>query len=409
MNIAWYIARRIAFNAQRTFSRFIIRLAIGATTLSVAVMIVALAFTNGFQSAISQKVFSFWGHIRVETYSPEQANMAEEAPIQKNDTVLRLIRSYPGVRSIDAFGTKSGMLKTNEGIEGILFKGVEKDFHFGRLNAFLRKGHWVSFPDSGYSHEIDLSEYTAAQLNLKVGDDLLIYFIQPNAPPRVRKLQLAGIYKTGIEEYDHNFALGDIRLIRRMNDWDSTLIGGYEVSVDNYRQMGAINDSLRAYLPGQWNSHTIQQIYPNIFDWLNLQDMTKALTLIIMIVVAILNLITCLIILVLERVRMVGILKSVGSRDLTIQQIFMVHAGIITAWGIVCGNILGLGICWVQQTFGLVKLDEDAYYVAVAPVKVVAWQVALVDVCTLVICFLVLIIPVQLIRRISPVKAIRFN
>ena len=409
MNIARYIAQRIAFNPQRTFSRFIIRLAIGATTLSVAVMLVALAFTNGFQYAISQKVFSFWGHIRVENYSPEGANMAEEIPIQKNDTIVRLIGAYPGVYSIDAFGTKSAMLKTNEGIEGILFKGVEKDFHFQRLNAFLKKGHWVNFPDSGYSHEIDLSEYTAAQLNLKVGDPLLIYFIQPNAPPRVRKLQLAGIYKTGIEEYDHNFALGDIRLIRRMNDWDSTLIGGYEVSVGDYRKMGATNDSIRNYLPDRWNSQTIQQIYPNIFDWLNLQDMTKELTLVIMIVVAILNLITCLIILVLERVRMIGILKAVGSTDAVIQRIFLMHAGIITVWGIVCGNILGLGICWLQQAFGLVKLDEDAYYMAIAPVKVVAWQVAAVDGCTLLVCFLVLLIPVRLIRRISPVKAIRFN
>jgi len=409
LNIARYIAQRIAFNPQRTFSRFIIRLAICATTLSVAVMIVALAFTNGFQSAISQKVFSFWGHIRVENYSPEQANMAEETPIQKNDTIVRLIGAYPGVTFIDAFGTKSAMLKTNEGIEGILFKGVEKDFHFQRLNAFLKKGHWVNFTDSGYSHEINLSEYTAAQLDLKVGDGLLIYFIQPNAPPRVRKLQLAGIYKTGIEEYDHNFALGDLGLIRRLNDWDSTLIGGYEVSVSDYRKMGAINDSIRNYLPDRWNCQTIQQIYPNIFDWLNLQDLTKVLTLSIMVVVAILNLITCLIILVLERIRMIGILKAVGSTDATIQRIFLMHAGIITAWGIICGNILGLGICWMQQAFKLVKLNEDAYYVAEAPVKIVAWQVIAVDGCTLLVCFLVLLIPVQLIRRISPVKAIRFN
>lgn len=411
MNIARYIAQRIAFNPQKTFSRFIIRLAIGATSLSVAVMLVALAFTNGFQSAISQKVFSFWGHIRVERYQPDQGgSIAEEPPIEKNDTVVRTISGYPGVTAVDAFATKSAMLKTNEGIEGILFKGVEKDFHFNRLSAFLKQGRWVSFPDSGYSHEINLSEYTAAQLKLKVGDAVLFYsMMQANVPIRVRKLQLVGIYKTGIEEYDHTFALGDIRLIRRLNDWDSTLVGGYEVYIDNYRDLDTINRSIRNYLPIKWNSNTIRDVYPNIFDWLKLQDKTKAVTLSIMIVVALLNLITCLIILVLERVRMIGILKSVGSTNRTIQHIFMIHASIITIFGIICGNILGLGICWIQQKFELIKLNEDAYYMAVAPVKVVGWQVLAVDLATLLVCFLVLLIPVQLIRKISPVKAIRFD
>jgi lipoprotein-releasing system permease protein len=409
LNIARFIAQRIAFNPERTFSRFIIRLAIVATTLSVAVMIVALAFTNGFQSAISQKVFSFWGHIRVEHYEPEQTIIAEETPIAKNDTVLSALYSDPGVSYIDAFATKSAMLKTNEGIEGILFKGVEKDFHFERLSAFLKQGRWVSFADSGYSHEIDLSEYTANQLKLRVGDAVLIYFIQPNSPPRARKLYVAGIYKTGIEEYDHNFALGDLRLVRRLNDWDSTLIGGYEVCVRDYRRMNQINQAIRELLPPQWNCQTIQDVYPNIFDWLNLQNITKIMTLVIMIVVAILNLITCLIILVLERTRMVGILKAIGSSDATIQEIFLVHAALITGWGICLGTILGLGLCWIQQRTGLIKLDEDAYYMSVAPVKIITWQVLAVDGATLVICFLVLLIPVQLVRRISPIKAIRFN
>ncbi|HTJ13746.1 MAG TPA: FtsX-like permease family protein [Dinghuibacter sp.] len=409
MSIAEFIAKRIAFNRERTFSRFIIRLAIIAVTLSVATMIVALSFTNGFQSVISQKVFSFWGHIRVEHYEPEQTIIAEETPIAKNDTVLEAVHSDPRVGYIDAFATKSAMLKTNEGIEGILFKGVEKDFHFDRLSAFLRQGHWVSFPDSGYSHEIDLSEYTASQLKLHVGDGVLIYFIQPNAPPRARKLQVAGIYKTGIEEYDHNFCLGDLRLIRRLNDWDSTKIGGYEVFVKDYREMASVNDSVRQLLPPEWNCQTIQDVYPNIFDWLNLQNTTKGLTLIIMTIVAVLNLVTCLIILVLERTRMVGILKAIGSTDNTIQGIFLIHAGLITFWGIFLGTALGLGLCWLQQSTGLIKLDEDAYYMPVAPIKIVWWQIAATDIFTLVICFAVMLIPVQLVKRISPVRAIRFN
>jgi lipoprotein-releasing system permease protein len=410
LNIARFIAQRIAFNPERTFSRFIIRLAVVATALSVAVMIVALAFTTGFQSAISQKVFSFWGHIRVEHFEPEQTIIAEETPISKNDTVLSLINTYPGVSYADAFASQSAMLRTNEGIEAILFKGVEKNFHFDRLRAFLKQGRWVSFPDSGYSHEIDLSEYTANQLKLRVGDDVLIYFFQrDNQPPRTRKLRVAGLYKTGIDQYDQHFALGDLRLIRRLNDWDSTKIGGYEVYVDNYRKMESINDSVREYLPVEWNAHTIRDVYPNIFDWLQVQDRTKQIALIIMIVVAVLNLITCLLILVLERTRMVGILKAVGSTNGIIQRIFLTHATLITGLGILLGTVFGLGLCLIQQKTGLITMNEDAYYVAVAPVKIVAWHVVVVDLATLVICFLVLLIPVRLIRRISPVKAIRFS
>lgn len=409
MNIARFIAQRIAFNPERTFSRFIIRLAVIATSLSVAVMIVALACTTGFQSAVSQKVFSFWGHIRVEHYEPEQTLIQEETPISRNDTVVAAINACPGVTYVDAFATKSAMLTTNEGTEGILFKGVEKDFHFDRLSAFLKQGRWVSFPDSGYSREINLSEYTANQLKLRVGDEVLIYFIQPNSPPRARKLKVAGLYKTDIEEYDHNFALGDLRLVRRLNDWDSSKIGGYEAYLANYRNLQSINDSIRQYLPPEWNSQTIQDVYPNIFDWLNLQNLTKEMVLAIMIVVAVLNLITCLLILVLERTRMVGILKAIGSGDNVIQRIFLAHATLITGWGILFGTVFGLCLCWIQERTGLIKLNEDAYYMSVVPVKIVAWQVAAVDIATLLVCFLVLLIPVQLIRRISPVKAIRFN
>jgi lipoprotein-releasing system permease protein len=411
LNIARFIAQRIAFNPERTFSRFIIRLAIIATGISVAVMIVALAFTEGFQSAISQKVFSFWGHIRVEHMEPEQTLIAEETPMHQNDTVMEMIHSWPGVAYADAFGTKSAILKTNEGIEGILFKGVEKGFHFNRLSSFLQpqEGRWIEFPDSGYSKEINLSQYTADQLKLKAGDDLLIYFIQPNAPPRARKLKVAGIYKTGIDEYDQNFAMGDLNLIRRLNGWDSTMIGGYEIYVNDYRNMGAIADSIRVNLPVGWNAQTIQDVYPNIFDWLGLMSWTEWLLLGVMTLVAVLNLITCLIILVLERTRMVGILKAIGTTDGTIRRIFMIHAAIIAGWGIFFGTALGLGICWLQQKTNLVKLTEDAYYLSVATVKIVPWQILAVDAATMLICFLVLLIPLQLTKRITPVKAIRFE
>lgn len=410
MNIAGFIAKRIAFNQQKSFSRFIIRLATAATVLSVAVMIVAMAITNGFQYTISQKIFSFWGHIRVQHFEGNKISNAEESAIEKNDTVIRVLHANTAIASINSFATKSAILKTYETIEGVLFKGVENDYRFNQLSQFLRQGRWMQFPDSGYSNEIVLSSYTAAQLKLQVNDAVLIYFIQSNGqPPRARKLKVAGIYKTGIEEYDKVIALGDIRLIQRLNDWKPNQIGGYEIFLKDYRQIDKINGDLFNSLPVTWNSRTIKEINPNIFDWLNLQDTTIALVLVIMTIVAALNLITCLIILVLERTRMIGVLKALGAPNTTIQNVFLYHGSVITITGIVLGNLLALLLCWLQQRYGLIRLQEEMYYISKAEVRLEWWHFAIVDAGTFIICFLILIIPTLVIRRIQPVRAIQFR
>lgn len=410
MNIAGFIARRIAFTGEKSFSRFIIRLATAATILSVAVMIVALAITNGFQYTISQKIFSFWGHLRVQHYEAGKMASAEETAIQKNDTVLQVIRANPAVQSVNSFATKNAILKTNETIEGVLFKGVEKDYRFSQLQPFLKEGRWPVYTDSGYSNEIVLSAYTAGQLKLKVNAPVLIYFIQTDgSAPRARKLTLTGIYKTGIEEYDKYIALGDIKLIQRLNDWQPNQIGGYEVFLKDYHQMDQINEALFNQLPVAWTSRSIKEINPNIFDWLNLQDTTIVLVLIIMTVVAALNLITCLIILVLERTRMIGVLKALGSPNGAIQQIFLYQGGIITISGILLGNLLALLLCWLQQRYGLIHLQEEMYYIAKVEMRLEWWHFLLVDAGTFIICLLILIIPTFIIRRIQPVKAIQFR
>ncbi len=410
MNIPVFIANRLAFNQQKSFSRFIIRLATGATIISVAAMIIAIAFTNGFQYAISQKVFSFFGHIRVQRFEAGRMAFAEEFPILRNDTVEAVLKQNPDIQTVQTFATKNAILKTSESIEGVLFKGVEKEYDFANLKHFLIAGRWIDFPDSGYSNEINLSEYTSKQLRLHVNDDVLVYFIQSNGkPPRARKLKVAGLFKTGIEEYDKVMAIGDIRLIRRLNKWKDQAIGGYEVFVKDYHKIDSVNEAVFYDLPSMWNSRTIMEINPNIFDWLNLQDQTIVIVLIIMTVVAVLNLITCLIILVLERTRMVGILKALGSPEGTIQQIFLYNGMIIAVTGIVIGNIVGLGICWLQQRYGFISLPEDMYYISKAEARIVWWQVALVNAGTLLTCFLVLIIPTFIIRRIEPIRAIRFR
>lgn len=410
LNIAGFIARKVAFNNQQSFSRFIIRLAIAATTISVAAMILALAFTNGFQSAISQKIFNFWGHIRVQHYEPSKSVISEEFPIDRNDTVEQLPQQFPEIKGVQAYATKNAILKTGESLEGVLFKGIDQLYDSVRLQSFLKEGHWMQFPDSGYSNEIVLSAYTASQLRLHVNDPILIYFIQSDgSPPRARKLTVSGIYKTGIEEYDKLIAIGDLRLIQRLNNWQPNQVGGYEVFLENAENMDLLNEEIFNRLPMLWNSKTIFDIYPNIFDWLALQDQTIGITLIIMIIVAVLNLITCLIILVLERTRMVGILKALGAPNRTIQHIFLYHGAIITLLGIGLGNIAGFILLWLQNKFKFIRLPEDMYYIDKAEVLVIPWQILAVNLGTFLICIGVLTIPSLIVRKIQPVKAIQWK
>ncbi len=373
-------------------------------------MIITLAFVNGFQQKVSEKVFSFWGHVRVQKYEPNKSLVAEETPIEKNDTIELLIRHEPGVEKVQSFATKSAVLEKNKEIEGVLLKGIEKGYDSSRLKTYLKEGRWLNFDDSSYSKELLVSAPVAAQLNIRLHDTVTVYFISIIDGSRTyRKLTVAGIYKTGIEEYDKLFVLGDLRLIRRVNGWTAAQTGGYEIFLKDYKNIDTVSNNLSEKLPVQWMSRSIREVYPNIFDWLNIQDVNRNVIFIVMAVVAIINLITCLLILILERTRMVGILKALGAQDGIIQKIFLYHATVITITGIGIGFILGIGICLLQQYTGFIKLDEASYYVATAPVQIIWWQVAAVCVGTAVVCYVSLIIPTLLIKRVNPVKAIQFR
>lgn len=410
LNLSFFIAKRIAFNKQKSFSRFIIRITVFATALSVAGMILALSFVNGFQHSISEKIFNFWGHIRVQHFELGKSLVAEEVPIKQNDTIVSIISSFYEVKKVQSFATKSAVIEFNKNIEAVLFKGVNEQYDFKNLQPFLQKGRWVQFFDSSYQKEIVISEYHANLLEIKISDTILIHFINSaEGKSNSRKLLVCGIYKTGIEEYDKLFGIGDIRLIRRLSNWNENEIGGYEVFLKDYKNLEKVNNAIYDKMPNAWISRSMKEIFPNIFDWLNIQDVNRNVIIIIMSLVAIINMISCLLILVLERTRMTGILKAFGSDEKTIQKIFFYYASYIATTGVFIGFIAGVGISLLQLYTGFIKLDEAAYYVATAPIFINWLEVMIVCMGALLLCFISLLLPLYITRKIKPIKAIQFR
>ena len=409
MNLSWLIAGRLAASGKSSFARFIIRMAIGATALSVMVMIVAMAFTNGFRQVISDKIFSFWGHIRIQQNLQGPASNSDEYPIIRNDSIEQYLRSLPGVGELSLFAVKSALLRSDNGIESLILKGVESSGGNSRYSGFLREGKWISQPSEGYGKDLCLSKYIADKLMLNCGDSLLVYFFREDGSKTARKLRVTGIFKTGLEEYDKNFALCDINLIRRLNNWEPGSIAAYELFLKDHRQTDSLNNRIYSELPQTWYSQSIREAYPAIFDWLNLQEQLKNILLAIMMAVAIANLLTCLIILVLERTRMTGLLKALGARDATVRKIFLFKTGIIAFFGILAGTLAGLGLCWLQKTYGFIKLNEETYFIRTAKVEVIWWQVIAIDLITWLVAMASLIIPTYLIRKTNVIKAISFR
>ncbi|MEN9448516.1 MAG: hypothetical protein RJA25_1806 [Bacteroidota bacterium] len=409
MNLELFIAKRLALGDKKSFSRFIIRIAVIAIALSVSVMIVSTCMVSGFSKEIKNRIFGFWGEIHIVSY--DNTESFETLPIKKEQIQIEKLKQSKEVRNVAPFIIKAGILKTKTDIEGIVLKGVNKEYDWKTIDNYLKDGTNLTLKDSIASKEIMVSKSTANRLNLKVGDNIIAYFIRSDlAAPIGRKLKVVGIFHTGLEEYDKQYALVDIRLLRELNQWQENEVSGYEVRLTNMDNMDAFKDSIYyKYIDQKANAQTMKDINRNIFEWLDLQKVNEYLILGFMILVAMLNMVTALIILILDRTNMIGILKSLGTSNKSITKIFIYNAAYIVMNGLFWGNLLGIGICALQYYTGFIKLNEENYYLSVAPVDFNVWSILLINMGTLLICTVILLLPTRLISRISPMKAIRFQ
>lgn len=391
----------------KSFSRLIIRIAIGAVALSITVMILATSLINGFQHEISEKVYGFWGHIQISEFG--RSGSYESVPIDNNQPFLADLDTMKGIRHVQAYATKPAIIKTDEYFEGLILKGVDADFDWRFIEGYLQEGQVLNFEEDSMSFDILLSKTTADRLRLKQGDRASIHFIDPQTRnTRLRVLTVRGIYSTGLAEYDKLFALVDLRQIQRLNGWDSTQVGGFEVFINNTNRLDELGDRVY-YTANDLNARTIREINPSIFDWLDLQTTNEYLILIIMAIVAAINMITALLILILERTNMIGTLKAVGASNWSIRKVFLLKAAVIIGLGLLFGNLAGIGLGALQDGLSLITLPEETYYVSVAPVKFNWLTVGALNVGAFLVCLLALLGPSYLISRISPVKVLRFD
>ena len=319
-----------------------------------------------------------------------------------------MIDSIPEVRHVQAYANKAGIIKANNEIEGIVLKGMDSDFDPSFMTDYLVSGNPIEIDTSKRSNDIIISKTTADRLMIEIDDRIEVWFIQD--PPRVRKLTVKGIYKTGLEEFDKIFAFMDIKHIQRLNDWTENDVGGFEVFLYDINDLDQVEEYVYLDVLGpDLYSQTIRDKHVGIFDWLNLQNANKKIILMLMIIIATINMITALLILILERTNMIGIMKSLGATNWTIRKVFIYYAMYILGVGLILGNTFAIVLLTLQKRTGFISLDEASYYLDQAPVDLNIGPIMLVNILTIVICFLVLLIPSYLITRITPVKAIRFS
>jgi lipoprotein-releasing system permease protein len=383
-----------------------VRIAILGIMLSLSVMILAVAVVKGFKTEIREKIRGFSGDIIV--VKQDLNSSVENSPYILNADTLKNLKKLPQIEYLQPYAVKPGIINTENEVEGVFFKGINKSFHWDFFKRILVKGSVINFKDSlQASKQILISRYIANRLRLDVGDDFIMYFVQES--PRRRKFTIAGIYDLGVEEVDRAYVIGDLSIIKRLNNWRDNEVGGYEIRVKDFDKLESTTHLVSDAISYKLRAFSIVDWYQTIFEWLSLLDVNTQVILSLMLAVGVINMISALLIIILERTNMIGILKALGSSNWAIQKIFLSNAAYLIGLGLLLGNVLGIGLALLQNYTHFFELEQAAYYMSFVPVQLELMDILLLNAGTLIICLLVLIIPSMLVSRISPVKAIAFK
>ena len=411
MNFELFLAKRIVASKEHksSISAPIIKIAIIAIAMGVTIMMIAISTGIGLQDKIREKIAGFNGHIQITNFDNNYSGITLES-VSKEQDFYPEFKNIDGIQHVQIYATKAGIIRTETDFEGILLKGVGTDYDWSFFESYLVAGR-LPIVGETVSDEVLISKYISDRLGLNLGDKFNVFFVKEDTSqrPNLRVLSVAGIYLSGFQEFDENFVIADLRHIQRMNKWDENEVGGFEVLIDNFDEIEEKSQEVYLQTPSVLNSESIVDKYPAVFEWISLFDNNIYMIIFIMILVAGINMITALLVLILERTQMIGILKALGSTNTSIRKVFLYNAGYLIIRGLFWGNAIGLLLLLLQKFTGVIRLDPESYYVNTVPIYLDFGYIFALNLGTLILCLAMLIIPSVVISKISPVKSIKFE
>jgi lipoprotein-releasing system permease protein len=368
-------------------------------------MTLTLTIVEGFQSEIEKKISGFGSHIQISNY--QSKGLFESTPISSGRDFVSILKNQEGIDHIQAFALKGAILKTDEENYGIIYKGIDSTFKWDFFEQYLTKGAIPDYSGNESSEAILISNHIASKMQIDVGDEVILFFVQQ--PPRYRKMKISGIYHTGLGEMDQKMTFGDLRHIQKLNKWDEQQVGGFEVLIDDFDQLDQMEELVHGLIDYDLVATSIKRSRVDIFNWLELQDINVIIIIVLLVLVCGIDIISALFILILERTTTIGILKALGASNHSVRKIFLLNAIYLILAGMLIGNILGLGLAFLQNHYGFIKLPQEAYFIDQVPIEINVGKLLLLNGTTLFTCFLMLLIPSNIIAGISPAKTIRFD
>lgn len=406
MNAATFISKRIFSLSKENLSSTVMRIAIASVALGITIMLISIAVVVGFKNQIKDKVIGFVAPIHIQALNQNES--IEETPFLF-DSVLNARLDKPFITEMHKTADKAGIIKTDEEIQAVVLKGVDQDYNWSYISSYLVSGEVPQYVEDERSNDVVVSNIIAHKMKLNVGDAVRIWFVDPEMRARGRKFNVAGIYETGLQECDERYLYCDLNQIRRLNGWDNDEIGHLEIWVDNQELIEEYNNQIYYSIPTNLVSYTAMESYPNIFDWLELQDMNVVIIIALMLLVAGITIISMLLIIILERTSTIGLLKAMGASNGLIRRIFLKRSFRILLIGMVIGNIIGIGLCLIQLHYNVISLSPESYYLSAVPIELNIWYILALNAGTMILWILMLLVPTMLINNVRPSKSIRFE